>query len=90
MQALRREFLAQCPVDDGFRLRDVNMTRIEVFIDAAFAFAVIGVISIVFALTFPPNLMPFSGFGYALLGIWIPAAINYRARTEPVGHLLES
>ena len=245
MQALRREFLAQCPVDDGFRLRGVNMTRIEVFIDAAFAFAVtmlvisfdripqsfdeivvaiksipafvvavaqlvwiwhthsqwsecyglrdaktvalstallivvliyiypmrimlagmmswmtggyltssfaiatseelasmfvflgcgfiafcvvflllyrhalvrkvelklnefeiyktetsaliwsgsavIGVISIVFALTFPPNLLSFSGFGYALLGIWIPGAIMYRVRTQPVGHLLES
>lgn len=245
MQALRKEFLAQCPVDDGFRLRGVNMTRIEVFIDAAFAFAVtllvisfdripqsfdeivvaiksipafvvavvqlvwiwhahsqwsecyglrdaktvalstallivvliyiypmrimlagmfswmsggylpsnfaiatseelasmfvflgcgfiafcvvfllmyrhalvrkvelklnefevyktetsaliwsgsavIGVISIVFAMTFPPSLLPFSGFGYALLGIWIPAAIMYRIRTQPVGHTLET
>jgi hypothetical protein len=40
MQALNDEFLAQCPVEDGFRLRGENMTRIDVFIDAAFAFAV--------------------------------------------------
>jgi hypothetical protein len=40
MQSLSKEFLDQCPVDVGFRLRGENMTRIEVFIDAAFAFAV--------------------------------------------------
>jgi uncharacterized membrane protein len=40
MQPLSKEFLEQCPVEVGFRLRGVNMTRIEVFIDAAFAFAV--------------------------------------------------
>lgn len=33
------EFLAQCPVENGFRMRGVEMTRIEVFVDAAFAFA---------------------------------------------------
>lgn len=52
--------------------------------------AVIGVISIVFALTFPPGLLPFSGFGYALLGIWIPAAIMYRIRTQPLGRTLDT
>ena len=40
MQSLSNEFLAQCPVENGFRLRGQYMTRIEVFIDAAFAFAV--------------------------------------------------
>lgn len=40
MQALTNQFLDQCPVDEGFRLRGQNMTRIEVFVDAAFAFAV--------------------------------------------------
>jgi hypothetical protein len=40
MQALTREYLEQCPVEDGFRLRGMAMTRIEVFVDAAFAFAV--------------------------------------------------
>lgn len=40
MQALSDEFLDQCPVENGFRLRGENMTRIEVFVDAAFAFAV--------------------------------------------------
>jgi len=48
--------------------------------------AVIGVISIVFALTFPPGLLPFAGFGYALLGAWIPLAISYRERSQPGGH----
>ncbi|TDR16797.1 TMEM175 family protein [Marinicella litoralis] len=40
MQALKDEFLADCPTEKGFRQRGMNMTRIEVFVDAAFAFAV--------------------------------------------------
>ncbi len=40
MQPLSQEFLDQCPVEGGFRLRGLEMTRIEVFVDAAFAFAV--------------------------------------------------
>jgi len=40
MQALSQEFLDQCPEQDGFRQRGMEMTRIEVFVDAAFAFAV--------------------------------------------------
>lgn len=48
--------------------------------------AVIGVISIVFALTFPPDLLPFAGFGYALMGAWIPLAMMYRVRSQPGGH----
>ena len=40
MQALSQAFLDRCPVQDGFRLRGSDMTRIEVFVDAAFAFAV--------------------------------------------------
>jgi len=43
----------------------------------------ISLISITFALLFPPNLLQFSGFGYALLGIWVPAAIMYRLRSQP-------
>ena len=31
--------LATLPVKDGFRLRGLDMTRIETFTDAAFAFA---------------------------------------------------
>ncbi len=40
MQPLTEDFLDQCPVENGFRMRGVAMTRIEVFVDAAFAFAV--------------------------------------------------
>ncbi len=40
MQPLSDEFLAQCPKERGFRMRGMAMTRIEVFVDAAFAFAV--------------------------------------------------
>jgi len=40
MQPLTDEFLKQCPVENGFRMRGMAMTRIEVFVDAAFAFAV--------------------------------------------------
>lgn len=38
-QSLSDEFLDSAPVEDGFRLRGSDMTRIEVFVDAAFAFA---------------------------------------------------
>jgi len=40
MQPLKDEFLAECPNENGFRMRGMAMTRIEVFVDAAFAFAV--------------------------------------------------
>lgn len=40
MQALSDEYLRQCRIEAGFRLRGKSMTRIEVFVDAAFAFAV--------------------------------------------------
>ena len=40
MTPLTKEFVDSCPVEDGFRLRGLEMTRLEVFIDAAFAFAV--------------------------------------------------
>ncbi len=40
VQKLSREFLAGCPVEGGFRMRGMAMTRVEVFVDAAFAFAV--------------------------------------------------
>jgi hypothetical protein len=40
MPPLSQAYLDQCPVEDGFRLRGLEMTRIEVFVDAAFAFAV--------------------------------------------------
>jgi len=40
MAQLKPEFIEQCRIEDGFRLRGMNITRIEVFVDAAFAFAV--------------------------------------------------
>jgi hypothetical protein len=40
MAPLSEEFLAKCPVEGGFRMRGLEMTRVEVFVDAAFAFAV--------------------------------------------------
>lgn len=40
MPALTPQFLETCPLEKGFRMRGSQMTRIEVFIDAAFAFAV--------------------------------------------------
>jgi hypothetical protein len=39
MISLSREFVESCPVENGFRLRGLEMTRTEVFVDAAFAFA---------------------------------------------------
>ncbi len=40
MQAMNEKFLESCPRVKGFRMRGAEMTRIEVFVDAAFAFAV--------------------------------------------------
>jgi chromate transport protein ChrA len=40
MTPLTQEFVDNCPNEKGFRMRGLDMTRLEVFIDAAFAFAV--------------------------------------------------
>lgn len=40
MTPLSKTFVDNCRVEYGFRLRGTEMTRIEVFVDAAFAFAV--------------------------------------------------
>jgi hypothetical protein len=40
MTPLKQEFVDNCPMEGGFRMRGLEMTRIEVFVDAAFAFAV--------------------------------------------------
>lgn len=40
MTPLDQEYIDSCPVEKGFRMRGLEMTRIEVFVDAAFAFAV--------------------------------------------------
>ena len=40
MTPLTQEFVDICPIERGFRMRGLEMTRLEVFIDAAFAFAV--------------------------------------------------
>jgi hypothetical protein len=40
MTLLTQEFVDACPKEGAFRMRGLEMTRIEVFVDAAFAFAV--------------------------------------------------
>jgi len=40
MIALTQDFVESCPVEGSFRMRGMDMTRIEVFVDAAFAFSV--------------------------------------------------
>ena len=40
MTPLTKKFVDKCPIERGFRMRGLEMTRLEVFIDAAFAFAV--------------------------------------------------
>lgn len=40
MTPLTQEFVESCPIEGGFRMRGLEMTRLEVFIDAAFTFAV--------------------------------------------------
>ena len=43
MTPLKQEFVDNCPIERGFRLRGMDMTRIEVFVDAAFAFALMAI-----------------------------------------------
>jgi hypothetical protein len=40
MTPLKQKYVDSCPVEGRFRLRGMEMTRTEVFVDAAFAFAV--------------------------------------------------
>lgn len=40
MIQLSPDFINACPVEDGFRLRGTEISRTEVFVDTAFAFAV--------------------------------------------------
>ena len=40
MQPLSQDFINNCSVEAGYRNRGAAMTRIEVFVDAAFAFAI--------------------------------------------------
>jgi hypothetical protein len=40
MTPLSKKYVDNCPIEGSFRLRGTEMTRIEVFVDAAFAFAV--------------------------------------------------
>ena len=40
MRPLSQEFVNSCRKEDGFIMRGENMTRIETFVDAAFAFAI--------------------------------------------------
>lgn len=129
MTPLTPQFIESCPVEKGFHQRGLEMTRIEVFVDAAFAFAVtllvisfvvlcavfvlmyryaaslknellldekelhetrtvqilwagsavIGVLLIVTAATFPDSIVPFSGMSLALLGAWFPLVRRRRS-----------
>ena len=40
MEPLSKQFVDSCREEKGFKLRGENMTRMEVFVDASFAFAV--------------------------------------------------
>ena len=96
MIQLTREFVDRCPVENDFRLRGLEMTRIEVFVDAAFAFAVtllvisfdaipigsaiIGLLSCIAAYAFADRWLPFTLFTYPLLGPWIHFYDVHRAR----------
>jgi len=43
MAPISQEFLDSCPVEGGFRMRGLEMTRIEVFMGAAFAFTFLNI-----------------------------------------------
>jgi hypothetical protein len=38
MTPLEQEYIDSCPLEGVFRMRGLDMTRIEVFVDAAFTF----------------------------------------------------
>jgi len=44
----------------------------------------VGVICIVMALTLPLQRVPFSGFAFALLGVWFPFIRSWRRKTAPL------
>jgi hypothetical protein len=67
--ALTQEFVDKCPVEGGFRMRGLEMTRIEVFVDADHGAGYV-------------FLVPFSGFAFALLGAWFPLIRSRRKWTK--------
>ena len=45
--------------------------------------AFIGLLSIILALLLPETLVPFAGFAFSLLGIWLPVIRDRRAKNRP-------
>ena len=76
-------------VKDELSLNEFEIYRTETSALVWSGSAVIGIFSIVLALAPPPRWLPFAGFGYSLVGIWIPLAMTYRVRTQPGGSLVD-
>ncbi|MFT6268731.1 MAG: hypothetical protein ACJAVV_001546 [Alphaproteobacteria bacterium] len=64
MTPLSKEFVDNCSIEGNFRLRGTEMTRIEVFVDAAFAFAVTMLV-----ISFDAIPISFAEFVLAIIGI---------------------
>jgi hypothetical protein len=45
--------------------------------------ACIGLLSVILAMTFPKQLVPYSSFAFMLLGVWFPLAHLWRSKSAP-------
>ena len=87
MITLSPEFVQSCPEQAGFHLCGFEMTRTEVFVDATFAFALIGLLSVALATSVPPSWIPYSGFIYLLPGLGIALFDRWRTKGKSAAGL---
>ena len=67
-------------LQDELLLNELECYQTKTFQILWLGAAVIGGISIILALTLPPEIVPFSGFAYALLGIWFHTVAVHRKK----------
>jgi len=71
MTPLTPNFVNNCPTENGFRMRGLEMTRIEVFVDAAFAFSITMLVISFDSIpkTFPDMVLAIKGIPAFLLSV---------------------
>ena len=65
------------------RLNDYELHEVRTLGYMWMAAACVGLVCIILAKTLPLNLVPFSGFAFALLGVLFPAVRAHREKTQP-------
>lgn len=80
--------LTQLPVEDGFRMRGQQVTRLETFVDAAFAFAsiVFGLLLLATPVAWLNNFtVGLPMWMYSVMGLLLWAYRARRVRVAPKG-----